>query len=34
LVNNTFTLKKLFVVNAFQNTYTTETPLLIGINIE
>ncbi len=34
LVNNKFTLKKLFVVNAFQNTYTIETPLFIGINIE
>jgi hypothetical protein len=34
LVNNKFTLKKLFVVNTFQNTYTIETPLLIGISIE
>jgi|GEM_PF-3283144 len=34
LVNNIFTLKKLFVVNTFQNTYTIETPLFIGICIE
>jgi hypothetical protein len=34
LINNKFTLKKLFVVNTFQNTYTIETPLLIGISIE
>jgi hypothetical protein len=34
LINNIFTLKKLVVVNAFQNTYTIETPLFIGICIE
>ena len=34
LINNLFTLKKLYVVNTFQNTYTIETPLFIGICID
>ena len=34
LINQKFTLKKLVVVNTFQNTYTIETPLLVGIRIE
>lgn len=34
VVNNTFTIKKLVVVNVYQNTYTIETPMFIGISIE
>ncbi len=34
LINNLFTLKKLYVVNTFQNKYTIETPMFIGICID